>query len=277
MTDKSLFIGTSFLGAIKQGVEHVRPNKSDLFVGFIAPTLAHEFETGWSIDNDGVLIIKPELECFVSGADYVATKHSGNRTFPIAQRVKGISIRLKDYKNIVFVDMFHRIRTAFNLDETGAISYLGVPISRTLMVQLQIQGFNGWVSLSNHPVYGSVPFRHIQKMLASVRSVSMEFNVVLVAAPRPPHGQIDVQKIYGCVDNAKSTFTLIEKFYTDQMNNLGVRYLAQPTAVLDSDLCFTAAQFSRGPHPSIAGMLDEHMTQAYGEIIAEKLYESLLG
>jgi hypothetical protein len=281
MSAHVLFIGTSFLGAIKQGYEdlhhHISGSGAATFVGLNAPELVANLRSGWSIDN-GRLEFSPDLSCFVSSLEYEEVERSaGSKTFPGSTKVSGLDIDLRRYRSIVFVDMFYRLRPSFLVNEKSFPVVEGVPLSKSLLSELQSNGFNGWISLAQHPQYGNIPFVNAKQLLTAIREAIWPVPTFLLSAPRPPLGNVDVQARYGDVACARRSFDYLEHFYEKELARYGIEYLSQPAEVLDEDGCLTRLEYSRGAHPTKAGVADEHMNRAYGEAILTKYAERIFG
>ena len=268
MKKPTLFIGTSFLGAVKEGWDAIYGNGVDTFIGFNAPTLVANYETCWSIDNTELSI--SGIDFFVSSPSHAAVV---SKSFSNAKRVNCFQADVAEFDCIVFVDMFHRITPCFSIDKSSAISYLDVPVSRAMLGNMLIKGFNGWMGLEDNKEWGNAPYINARGMIQAVRQATGRNNVILISAPRVPRRENDVAKRSVGINRAKSCFEFTEDFYETELGRIGVRYLRQPNEVLDSDRCFTDSQFSRGPHPTIPGVLDRHMNQAYGEIVARELVD----
>jgi len=277
MSFRTLFIGTSFLGAIKQGYEALYATNSSTatFVGFNAPELVAHLESGWHV-KDGRLILRSDLGCFVSGLEHCNASWLGSKTFPGSSKVSGLEIDLRSYGRIIFVDMFHRLRPPFRVTDKLIPTLDGIPISDAMLDELQIIGFNGWNSLAQHPQYGTVPFVNAKRLVTAIREGANSASVLLLSAPRPPVGNIDIKARYGDVASARRCFDYLERFYANELSRHDIEYLPQPSEVLDDDGCLTRAQYSRGMHPSKAGFVDEHMNQQYGEAILAEYSESIL-
>lgn len=275
MTRPILFIGTSFLGAIKQAYDAI-PSKSypATFIGLNAPELAANLTAGWEID-EGVLRFVPDFKCFASGYNHSVGVNGGSKTFPGSEKISGLNIDLSAYRSIVFVDMFYRLRPVFIVGAHSFPCMEGAPVSSELLTQLHVNGFNGWMSLSGHQQYGQISFVNTQRLLTAVKAVAESTFVYLLSSPRPPVGNIDIKARYGDLASANRSYDYLEKFYKVELARFGIEYLAQPLAVLDDDGCLTRAEYSRGPHPTKVGTLDEHMNAGYGGVILDHYLDRL--
>lgn len=277
MKNRILFIGTSFLGAIKQGYDSIFSSACEAtFVGFRAPDLAAHLTSGWYI-KENVLHFSPELCCFVSGYNQLGMAlKTANKTFPGTEEVSGLAIDICNYSSIVFVDMFYRLYPAFTVNVNFFPILNGCPVSDCLLSELKSSGLNGWVSLNQHVQYGNVPFVNSKKLLTAISGVFGEESVYLMSAPRPPAGNVDIQARYNDIATAQRSFDFLERFYAIELARHGIEYLPQPIDVLDNDRCLTRSVFSRGEHPKKAGTLDQHMNQKYGEAILLKYFEKII-
>lgn len=281
MSDSILFLGTSFLGAIKQAYESLFPTRGVAsFVGFNAPELVANLKSGWNV-SDGHLQFASGLSCFVSGleqhTDQRTDRVSGSKTFPGSSKISGLGINLRRYRSIVLVDMFHRQRPPFIVDERLFPSVAQHPVSAALLAELQVNGFNGWISLSQHQQYGTVPFVNAKRLLTAIKEASGSASVFLLSAPRPPAGNVDIHAKYGDVASARRCLDYLERFYANELARHDIEYLAQPVDVLDDDGCLTSAHYSRGAHSTMVGCLDEHMNRQYGEVILAKYSDRIMG
>lgn len=277
MTGSTLFLGTSFLGAIKQGYDsRFAANCSPAtFIGFNAPELAANLESGWIVRN-GRLALASDWGCFISGLQQSNHGSTGSKSFPGSCKVSGVDIDLRTFSRIVFVDMFYRQRLVLRMTDELIPTLEGVPVSEAVLAELKINGFNGWVSLEQHPLYGNVPFVSTKRLLAAIREASSSALVFLLSAPRPPSGNIDIEARYGDIVSARRCFEYLEKFYARQLALCGIEYLPQPSEVLDDENVLTRINYSRGAHPTKVGVADEHMNQQYGEAMLVKYSARLL-
>lgn len=280
MNKKILFIGTSYLGAIKLGYDAFAPlHNSATFIGFDAPNLAANLEHGWDV-TDGVLRFSDSISCFAAdpSAEHDSTdKKSRNKTFPGTKRVCGMSIDLRNFSRIVFVDMFHRLKSPFVVNDQNFATLSGIPVSLELISKIQSNGFNGWMSLRNHHRYGNAPFVSAHPLLTAIREAADSAYIYLISAPRLPTGNIKIDAVYGDTPTARRSFDFVEQFYFSELAHIGIEYLPQPTEILDEDGCLTCARYSRGAHLIRAGFLDGHMNKEYGEAILTKYAEKILG
>lgn len=277
MNKKFLFIGTSFLGAIKQGYESIpHGSSSATFIGISAPDLAAHLASGWKI-ADGHLHLSSDFACFISGLEISnSDKGIDKKTFPGAERIRGLTLDIRNYDVIVFVDMFYRLRPVFSVNE-AKFPYLNeAPVSSDLISELRINGHGGWISLDKNPQYGQVPFVNSIGLMSAIQDASEKASVYLIAAPRPPRGNVVIQAKYGDVATARRSFDYLENFYATQLGRQGIGYLPQPMEVLDDDGCLTRSEFSRGEHPTKVGVADEHMNQKYGEILISRYAEKIM-
>lgn len=275
MSRSILFIGTSFLGAIKQGYDILFPENEATFIGLSAPELTAYFRDALTIKN-GRLLVKRPLDCFVSAPEFESHKASRNHTFGNTVSVSDLDLDLSPFKTIIFVDMFYRTHTLLQVNEHGFASIGGTPASSTFLSRIQVPGFNGGSALRNHAKYGDVPYVNIGKFIRDTRNACDNANVFLISAPRAPEGNVDLNKYYGGVQEAKRCLDYIERFYKSELDKIGVRYLPQPIEILDSKQCLTDSKFSRGKHSRIQGLLDGHMNNEYGKITLSKYLDLLL-
>lgn len=277
MTKRVLFIGTSFLGAIKQGYDSVSNNDcSATFLGLSAPDLAANLVSGWSV-KDGFLILSKKLNCFVSGQESITQdKIIENKTFPDFEKVSGLIINIRNYDAIVFVDMFYRLRPIFSINENNLPLLNKVPVSDELISELKVNGLNGWISINNHSQYGHIPFINVKLFLTTIMQASSISTIYLISAPRPPKDNFNIKSRFFDVGEARRSFDYLEYFYSVQLSKYGIVYLPQPSDILDENGCLTRMEFSRGSHPTKAGVADEHMNQKYGELIINKYADKLI-
>lgn len=277
MKKQILFIGTSFLGAIRQGYESISHSSfSATFIGFNAPDLATHLASGWKI-LDGHLHLNSDFGCFVSGLEISKSgKSIDNKTFPGAERIRGLILDIRNYDVIVFVDMFYRLRPLFSVNEAKFPNLNEVPVSSDLISELRINGYSGWFSLDKNSQYGQVPFVNSNRLMSAIKDASEKASVYLIAAPRPPKGNVVIQARYGDVATARRSFDYLENLYASQLFEHGIEYLPQPIEVLDEDGCLTSPEFSRGEHPTQVGVADEHMNLKYGEILISRYAEKIM-
>lgn len=267
MKKKIIFLGTSFLGAIKLGWDSLNVADFDAtFVGFSGPVLIGHMASGVSVVNRS-LVVDPSCFCFVSGVGFDDAKHSGNVTFPTSCKQDGLILDLAAFDRVVFVDMFYRLHPKVIIDGAG-VYVEGTPVSRPMLSDFRIHGFLGWCTLSNHPTYGNVLFQRSLPLLLKVVDAVQGNRSFLVSAPRPPQGEVDAVAVYGSTDKARSSLSFIEYVYTSTLNAVGISYVSQPPDVFDAEGCFTDKRFSRGLIPAKPGIPDAHMNKAYGEIIS---------
>ena len=274
MTDSILFVGTSYLGAIKQGFEALYPESTAAtFLGFNGPELAANLKSGWSVSN-GCLRLANNFSCFVSNLD---KKTDNNRNFPGTLKTQGLEIDLHEFDRVVFVDMFYHINPSFRLYKNLHPELNGIPVSDTLLAELKINGLNGWVSLVKHARFGNVAFENSRHLIAAIKNETGAESIFLLSAPRAPVGNVDLHFRYGDIASARQCFEYLERFYANELRRVGVEYLAQPLEVLDDNGCLTQAQYSRGAHAKRPNMLDGHMNQKYGQAILEKYSKKIIG
>jgi hypothetical protein len=276
MKKQILFIGTSFLGAIRLGYESISNGSfSATFIGFNAPNLVTHLASGWQI-SDGHLNLNSDLSCFISGHQISKSgKSISNKTFPGTEKIRGLIFDIRNYDVIVFVDMFYRLCPGFSVNEAKFPNINKVPVSSDLISELKINGHNGWISLDKNLQYGHVPFVNSIGLLTAIKDAAEQASIYLIAAPRWPKGNVDLQARYGDLATARRSFDYLENFYATQLCQQGIEYLPQPMLVLDEDGCLTRPEFSRGDHPTKAGVFDYHMNQQYGEAILAKYAERI--
>lgn len=274
-----LFIGTSFLGAIKLAYEaHFESGCNNaVFVGISAPDLAAHLKSGWSV-TDGCLQLPSTLPCFVSGFKQNSEQIVNNATFSACSRLNGLDIDLCDYRKIIFVDMFYRLAPTFIVNEDFFPSIKKEPVSDTLLTELKVNGNNGFISLdaNRYPRFGYIPFVNVKPLLVAIQKASSAKDFYLISAPRPPIGNINIQSRYGDAITAKRSFDYLEQLYKKTLAKIGIEYLFQPNEVLDDGNLLTRVEYSRGPHLKRKNLLDSHMNEQYGVVVLEKYSKQIL-
>jgi len=211
-----------------------------------------------------------DCRCFIAGHLGKDGSNSTNQLFDDNGKAHGYDLDLTVYKAIIFVDMFYRLRPRFSVNHKMFPCFGSQPISDKLLAELQMNGFNGWMSLTNHPIFGDVPLVNSKPLLFSIKEASEAVPVFLLSAPRPPQGNMNLVANYGDLASASRSFDYLEKFYAQELSACGITYLEQPKDILADDGCLTHASFSRGAHPTKPDVKDEHMTKEYGEIVLQR-------
>lgn len=270
MIGRGLFIGTSFLGAIKMGWELKFPDRQDTFIGFSAPKLAASFHKSVSVHDSYLLIRNLETLTSIPGQ----SSSQAVRTFKDVSVVQNLDIDLRQFKFIVFTHFYFSISNQIIIDEKSqSIVCSQIPVSRSMLNQMRINGFNGYRCISGQDNLDGV---NTTEFIFNIRSKLKDTRIIILPSPRRPQGYIDVKKKYGDVASAIRTQDFVDKYYSEKFAARGIEYYAQPRSTLDSDACFTDARFSRGMiKKGKSTKLDIHMNREFGAIVANDLMSRL--
>lgn len=258
-----LFIGTSFLGAVKQGWQQLQREPA-IFLGVDAPMFVKHLN-GVALEGRR-LRFPPALEVFSSRPRSAVpaaanAANAANETFPDSTKSRGAQVNLGTVRAVVFVDMFFRHVLSLAVDASGMPLLQGVPVSDGALRAVRSNFFNGAAGLRNHKRYGTVPVTSCLPLISSVRA-AVKVPVVVLGCPRPPRSNVGEDRAA-----AKARFDFIDAFYERELEELGIRYVRQPVELLDEDRCATPDRFSRGAHKFQDGALDPHMNAEFGEAL----------
>jgi hypothetical protein len=257
-----LFIGTSFLGAVKQGWQAVHGPDGALFVGFDAPMFIKNIG---GVQLQGRRLRFPrDLDVFgyAGQADPNGSPEPAQSdTFADSLRTRGADVALGRVRAVVFVDMFFRHTPPLAVDASGGAALHGIPVSDAALRAMQMNFFNGAGGLRNHKRYGSVSITSCLPLIAAVRD-AVAAPVIVLGCPRPPRSNLK-----GDWRADKARFDYIDRFYDAELGEKGIRYVGQPADLLDSDQCATPDHFSRGAHKFQQAALDPHMNSEFGAIL----------
>lgn len=269
MSGTTLFVGTSFLGAVCQGWKELSPEHEAVFLGLDGPTLACHLRSGWRVE-DGELRLAEDLPAFLLDPE-LGTGVQGNRTFAGFERTSGLRLDLRRFSRLVLVDMFFNPGQPVIVDSSGAMMLGEIPISDHALSILKRPGLNGWMRLVDHPRLGTTDWASTVPMIMALRKAMGDAETLLVSRPRPPRANRPASGMLADITRRRASFEAMEAHFDRFLAERGIGYLHQPEGVLDEDRCYTQDRFSRGPHASSEGKLDPHMNAEYGKLIVKEL------
>lgn len=252
-------IGTSHLAMLKEAFSAAESpgfwQEEPFYLSVTAPMLSWQNHQGWP-ETGRMSFTSPQIQ-----------RH--------LQRLHGNPDLVFDpaaFDTIILVDFFFCYDFAFILRDRQRerLTVGGVPVSdrayaRILEAQLGVSQYGA------HSAMGEVPRNSVMPLLASLRQHAPAARIFVV--PRPfqlAANQADLKLSLSAAEIGRMA-ELLDSTARKMLAPLDVTFLARSPAQTDPATGLTPDAFSKGPHSTKPGILDEHMNAAYGRIVLSQI------